>query len=205
MLLSHKYKFIFIKTKKTAGTSLEIELSKLMSQKDIVTPIKPAHPEHIPRNYIYNGRKLFNHIMISDLKKIFPEYMFKNYFKFCVEREPVDKCLSDFFMYKSSLYHNKNRKNITWEQYLHLGNFPIDTDKYTDFENNLCVDKILKYENLEEGLFEISKKLGLPFRGLNVKAKSGFREELDVSNNHKRIIYKAFSNSNKFTGYSEQS
>ena len=44
-----------------------------MSEKDIVTPIKPSHPEHVPRNYFYNGKKLFNHISISDVKKILPE------------------------------------------------------------------------------------------------------------------------------------
>lgn len=38
MLLSHKYKFIFIKTKKVAGTSVEIALSKYLGEKDIITP-----------------------------------------------------------------------------------------------------------------------------------------------------------------------
>lgn len=39
MILNHKYKFIFIKTKKTASTSLEIVLSKLCGKKDIITPV----------------------------------------------------------------------------------------------------------------------------------------------------------------------
>lgn len=39
MILSHKYKFIFIKTKKTASTSLEIALSKICGKKDIITPL----------------------------------------------------------------------------------------------------------------------------------------------------------------------
>ena len=39
MLISHKYKFIFIKTMKTAGSSVEIELGKIMGDDDVVTPL----------------------------------------------------------------------------------------------------------------------------------------------------------------------
>jgi len=39
MILSHKHKFIFLKTKKTASTSLEIALSKICGKDDIVTPV----------------------------------------------------------------------------------------------------------------------------------------------------------------------
>lgn len=39
MIISHKHQFIFIKTRKTAGTSLEIALSKFLGPDDVVTPI----------------------------------------------------------------------------------------------------------------------------------------------------------------------
>ena len=41
MILSHKHKFIFIKTRKTAGTSIEIALSRFCGKDDIITPISP--------------------------------------------------------------------------------------------------------------------------------------------------------------------
>ncbi len=41
MIVSHKHKFIFIKTRKTAGTSVEIALSKICGKNDILTPISP--------------------------------------------------------------------------------------------------------------------------------------------------------------------
>tara|TARA_Y100001970_G_scaffold286120_1_gene407505 strand:+ start:19304 stop:19915 length:612 start_codon:yes stop_codon:yes gene_type:complete len=200
MLISHKYKFIFIKTTKTAGTSIEIELNKLMCESDVVTRIKPSHKDHNPRNYIYRGIKLFPHMLLSDLKKIIPKDMFNNYYKFCVEREPVDKCLSDYFMYKNSPYHSL-KNNFMWDEYLASGKFPVDTKKYTDDKNNLIVDKIIKYENLNKEFEELSKKLGFKLSGINVKEKSGYREKQSVNKAQKDLIYDAFSSSNKFTGY----
>ena len=41
MIISHKYKFIFFKVSKTAGTSIEIALSEFCGPDDIITPISP--------------------------------------------------------------------------------------------------------------------------------------------------------------------
>ena len=39
MIISHEHKFIFLKTKKTAGTSIELALSELCGPQDIITPL----------------------------------------------------------------------------------------------------------------------------------------------------------------------
>ena len=52
MIVSHKYKLIFIKTGKVAGTSIEIFLSQHCGPEDVVTPIHPHVAPHRPRNYM---------------------------------------------------------------------------------------------------------------------------------------------------------
>lgn len=51
MIVSHEHRFIFVKTRKTAGTSIEVFLSKLAGDDAIVTPTTPAVEGHHPRNY----------------------------------------------------------------------------------------------------------------------------------------------------------
>ena len=40
MIVSHAHKFIFIKTKKTAGTAIEAALSELCGPDDVITPYR---------------------------------------------------------------------------------------------------------------------------------------------------------------------
>ena len=49
MIVSHKHRFIFLKTKKTAGTSIELALSALCDGDDIITPLAQAEDEPLRR------------------------------------------------------------------------------------------------------------------------------------------------------------
>ena len=48
MIVSHEYRFIFIKTVKTAGTSIEAWLSGRCAAGDVFTPIHPPLEMHQP-------------------------------------------------------------------------------------------------------------------------------------------------------------
>lgn len=66
MIVSHRHRFIFIKTQKVAGTSVEIALSKFLGPDDVVTPILDPADEALrrrlgvcgPQNYKATGREL---------------------------------------------------------------------------------------------------------------------------------------------------
>lgn len=202
MILSHKYKFIFIKTAKTAGTSIEVDLCKILGDSDIATPIYPVIEGHAPQNFkrgIFK-KDFYNHMPASELKKYVGSDIFDSYFSFCVEREPVDKCISHYCMLRNSPHHNEKNLSLTFDEYVERKNFPIDTNKYTDLNGKLLVSKILKYERLHEEMEEVSKLLGIEI-SINARAKTGFREDIKVSDIQREVIYNAFSESLMYTNY----
>ena len=124
MIISHKYKFIFIKTKKTAGTSIEVYLSQFCGEDDIVTPIFPIEEKHRPQNYLgrfnflkelfmtrgrgirktllsfFKNQKFYNHIPAIAIKARIDKETWDTYYKFCVERDPWSKSISHYNMLK---------------------------------------------------------------------------------------------------------
>ncbi len=71
MILCHKYKFIFVKTKKTASTSIELLLSKICGKKDIITPVSEL-------TWLGNIRR-FEKVTEEDLREVIKAKPPQNY------------------------------------------------------------------------------------------------------------------------------
>jgi hypothetical protein len=171
LIVSHKYRFIFVKTLKTAGTSIEVFLSHHCGPDDVLTPILPHVEPHRPRNH--DG--YFNHIPAAEIRnKVGPE-VWQTYFKFCVERNPWDKTLS--------CYHMQNAREggcLSLADYLARNDFPLNYPKYTEpgEPGRVVVDRVLRYERLADELGNVFGQLGIPFDGsLGVNAKSEYRAD----------------------------
>ncbi len=227
MIISHKYKFIFIKTAKTAGTSIEVFLSKQCGPMDIVTPIAPPVEGHRPRNYqgfinpipeilerphkvlsalrhaFTSREKFYNHMPASLVQKRVSAQVWNSYFKFSVERNPWDKVLSHYHMHAA-----REGGSLSLDEYLTRGRFPINYFRYTDRSGTkIIVDRILRYENLLAELGEVFSQLQIPFDGtLGVAAKSEYRTDRrpyqQVFNDEQRkIVEKAFAKEIELHGY----
>ena len=198
MIISHKYRFIFIKTFKTAGTSLEVLLSQYCDSDDIVTPFMGTEYSHRPRNScsffnpfpellapprsrfqktvhdLLRLRRFYNHMPAHLVKHRISRQVWDSYFKFCIERNPWDKALSHYWFKKDS------EKLKSFDDYIQKGykcfNYPLYTSpgKVSD----ILVDKVVKYENLTEDLGEVFQHLNIPWDGaLAVRAKGGARKD----------------------------
>lgn len=211
MIISHKYKFIFIKTRKTAGTSIETYLSQYCGEEDILTPLEkePETERHHPRNWrgffnpipeiikcscglrgtiepvthSFQRKKFYNHIPAFRVRERIPLKIWNSYYKFCVERNPWDKTLSHYYMHKQI-----NKGKLTFEEYIQRGKFCLNYPLYMDPRyQKIIVDKVIKYENLNEECGEVFEYLRLPWEGtLSVHAKSHYRKD-------RRPYYEVFS------------
>ena len=170
MIISHKFRFIYIKTVKTAGTSIEVYLSPHCGEGDVLTPILPVEEGHRPRNF---GR-YYHHFSAWGIRETVAPEIWSGYFKFCVERNPWDKTISDYAMAQE-----RAGGELCFEQYLEARRYCKSWELYTDTDNRtLLVDRVLRYENLDEELGDVFRTLGVPWSGsLGVRAKSGYRKD----------------------------
>lgn len=208
-IISFKYNFIFVKTAKTAGTSIEVDLSQRVEDEAIVTPIFPPSDAHRPRNYCQHNGTYFNHMTAVQIRELIGKDLFDTMVKFCVEREPVSKCISHFHMKRNSALHNENGSYVKdWDGYCRDGDFPVDDAKYCDAvagRNAVIVDKILKYETLSTDLPDLMNDLGLPGFRLTAQEKSGYAqprlvERDQVTKAQKDLIDAAFLGTRRLTG-----
>jgi hypothetical protein len=181
MIISHKHRFIFIKTEKTAGTSIEIALSKYCGPDDVITPIIPAD-EAFRKSLGYRGAqnyripfrryrrrdlgmllytmkpvRFYNHMPASAVRKYVDPEVWNSYFKFCFERNPWDKIVSLFYWTDGHKKYDSIQKFLSDGRAARLRGFELYAHGGVPI-----VDRVFKYESLDSDLLEVSRIVGLP-------------------------------------------
>jgi len=202
MIISHSHKFIFIKSEKTAGTSVEAALSGFCSGDDVVTPINDyRHNRDENGNFIHQSMNADEFIKLDlpnlqhadalTIKNQIPDEVWDSYLKLSIARNPWDRTISDFFWKRRQDPAIKPRKRFyhylgvpfndlaqprkALHEFLKSDAF-VNNDRFYINDDQLCVDFVIRYENLSEDLAEVCKRIGLPPIELP-HLKTGFRQK----------------------------
>lgn len=191
MIICHRHAFVFVKTRKTAGSSIEIALSRLCGPGDVVTRLgdeeervrreeggygpaghdKPLH-RHGPRELwkrLRHGRcatRFSNHAGLATARTLVDDVTWSRLLRVTSERNPWDKAVSRY-------YWQKRR----WEKRPRRSPFPpfVDYLEYLEQEKPhwlscwgiytldgaVAIDRFVFYEDLAGGLADLADDLGL--------------------------------------------
>ncbi len=236
MLISHEYQFIFIKTRKTAGTSIEISLSRFLGPWDVITPISPAdellriEKGIVPRNYINSVhsmgeitewneqsissmqskfnmvRQFYDHCPATDIRKSVGERIWNSYYKFCFERNPWERVVSEYYYVLSRT--PQWRGVVSLERFIREKLFSLNHRLYME-DGKSIVDRVCRFETLQDDLTEVAQRLHIPYDGWLPRAKSGLKKEAGsvkgtLTAELKNIITEACQPEIELLGYSSQ-
>lgn len=202
MIISHTHKFIFIKSEKTAGTSVESALSRYCSGDDVVTPINDyrhnrdengefLHQSMNAGEFIKLDLPNLQHVDALTIRNMVPDEVWDSYFKFSITRNPWDRIISDFFWKKRQdpaikpgkrFYHylgvpfnELDYLKGMFDEFLKSDQW-TNNDRFYVSDNQLCVDYAIRYERLSEDFSEVCNKLKLDNCTLP-RLKSGMRRK----------------------------
>ncbi len=95
MIISHKFKFIFVHIPKTGGCSIEHQLIPKLGTEDLITDtMNYGHIKDLKAKFY----KIPHHSTLDEILDKFPET--KNYFKWAIVRNPWDRMVSLYHFYQ---------------------------------------------------------------------------------------------------------
>lgn len=197
MIVSHQHRFIFLKTKKTAGTSVELALSTICGPEDVITPIFRPDEElraevagRPPQNYsiplsrwglrdwgrfmIRRRRATYHsHVEADRVRAVLGETTWNSYFKFTFERNPWDKAVSLYFW---RMRYRKQKP--TFSEFLRtVSPYELSNAHIYMASDQPVVDEVFRFEDLAGGMQHIAERLGLNGELSLPHAKGGVRKD----------------------------
>lgn len=179
LIVSHLHRFIYIRTRKTASTSLEISLSRVCGDRDIITgfcdrdeELRRQHGGRARQNLEGRGGLIpYNHMSAAEVRDYVGEEVWENYFVFTVERDPLEKVVS--------LYYHRYKKapRPTLQSFIDSGeakdawNWPLYS-----IADRLAMDYVGNYARLLDAVSQIELRIGQELQPLTL-AKNQFRDD----------------------------
>jgi hypothetical protein len=182
LIVSHEHRFIFLKTRKTAGTSIELALSQVCGPDDVITPLAEAD-EIVRRELGGRGpqnhtkptlrRNAHAHLPAIPVRKIVGPEVWDDYRKLTVERNPWDAVVSLYFW-----HYRDTPEPPSFEEFLQTPRIEALADKNAAIyriDDVIVADAVLHQEDLAGGLTRWWTEAGLPGEPRLPHAKAGSR------------------------------
>jgi hypothetical protein len=181
MIISHKHRFIFLKTEKTAGTSLQTALAGLCGPDDIIIGARRDPISNKPKGqkpHLGIGRYLkvpteikrrlpgiggyYPHMTARQVRSVVGREVWDSYFKFAVERNPWDRQVSNYF-HRESRHASKREFEhyLTSPIYRGLHHVRLNNWRIYTINNEIAVDAMIRYENLHGEYLDVLQQIGL--------------------------------------------
>lgn len=196
MIVSHRHRFIYLRTEKTASTSLTEALKAVCGPDDLIADMtRPAWSKYSPIHHGALKRTLPQyfgahvHATAAQVWRLVGRDVWNSYLKFAVERNPWDR--------QVSLYHHRAWKTkrtpdfdrdmrSAWyrnTEYTRLNNWAIYA-----IGDEVVTDRILRYEALDQDLTALFEDLGLPKPELG-RQRAQYRTEQGDARAHYSTYY----------------
>ena len=151
MIICHTHKFIYLKTPKTAGTSIEVFFEQFCEEGDIIgmrgkeniQKFKPEWNNHM------SAKKVCD--------KLDPD-VWNSYFKFCSIRNPWDLMVSRYWYKRGMGLLESDFDTWICTEESCRNNFP----RFHSIDGAFAMDFCIRYERLHEDIQHICSVLGLP-------------------------------------------
>jgi hypothetical protein len=200
MLISHLCKFIYLKTRKTAGTSVEMYFEPYCVDPKRYSGDRHDREPEVSEWGIVGSRGVandglandavannswYNHMSAERIRELIGAEIWDSYYKFCVIRNPFDKVVSYFWFdvcaaIREALQHaDFSLVRKSFAEWTELWRFPADGWIYT-IGSAPAVDDFVRYERLHADLERVCRRLNVPWQPERLgRYKSGYRKRAE--------------------------
>jgi len=182
MIISYRYKFIFIRTRKTASSTIEELLKEGLGPDDLI----------VAQNALRNNRtnlvvtmpdqqpgRIAGHMKAEAIANLVPKSFWNECFKFTSERHPYEKAVSLAYFNFGKRESKGKQQDMPFSEYLDR---IVRKGKYRSFDQysidgKVVANDFVRHETLHADLLRIGSQLGIAVPDELPQRKTAFRQE----------------------------